>query len=72
MLEGLFSIHIISPLKCDPPSPHPSSTPPPKKKCFPQRENTQISLLILIINFISTNLKNFTHLHPPCPNPPGK
>ena len=31
MLEGLFSIHIISPLKCDPPSPHPSSAPPPKK-----------------------------------------
>ena len=38
MLEALFSIHVIGPLKCDPLSHHPSSPPP--KKCFPQREKT--------------------------------
>ena len=38
MLEALFSIHVIGPLKCDPPSPHPPPLFP--KKCFPQREKT--------------------------------
>ena len=38
MLEALFSIHVIGPLKCDPPSPHPPPLSP--KKCFPQREKT--------------------------------
>ena len=37
MLEGLFSTHVISPLKSDPPSPHPSS-PPPQKMLPSERE----------------------------------
>ena len=38
MLEALFSIHVIGPLKCDPLSPHPSF-PPPQKKLPSEREN---------------------------------
>ena len=67
MLEALFSIHIIGPLKCDPPSPHPSSPPPQKNAFLGERKlyMKQIPLLILIINFTSRNLKNFTHPLPP-------
>ena len=35
MLEGLFSIHVIIPFKCDPPSSHCTPPPLPPKKMLP-------------------------------------